>query len=89
MWKASTSPTDPKSPTTAEGNRQKNPGRRFAQIVKLKPEHVEAYKKCHASVWPEVLKQIKDCNIQDCMKTNYPPPPARGFLHICQLGLIA
>ncbi|KAI9904128.1 hypothetical protein N3K66_000657 [Trichothecium roseum] len=65
MWKASTSPTDPKSPTTAEGNRQKNPGRRFAQIVKLKPEHVEAYKKCHASVWPEVLKQIKDCNIQD------------------------
>lgn len=38
----------------------------MAQIVKLKPEHVEEYKKCHAKVWPEVLKQIKDSNIEDC-----------------------
>ena len=45
----------------------KNPGRRYAQIVKLKPEHVEEYKKVHAAVWPEVLKQIKDCKIEDCM----------------------
>lgn len=42
------------------------PGHRFAQIVKLKPEHVEKYKEIHAAVWPEVLNQIKDCNIQDC-----------------------
>ncbi|KAL2148906.1 hypothetical protein VTH82DRAFT_1592 [Thermothelomyces myriococcoides] len=41
------------------------PGHRFAQIVKLKPEHVEKYKEIHAAVWPEVLNQIKDCNIQD------------------------
>jgi len=34
--------------------------------VKLKPEFVEKYKECHAKVWPEVLKQIKDCNIEDC-----------------------
>jgi L-rhamnose mutarotase len=34
--------------------------------VKLKPEYVEKYKECHARVWPEVLKQIKDCNIEDC-----------------------
>lgn len=47
--------------------RTKNPGRRFAQIVKLKPEFVDKYKEAHAAVWPEVLKQIKDCNIQDCM----------------------
>lgn len=45
--------------------RTKNPGRRFAQIVKLKPEFVDKYKEAHAAVWPEVLKQIKDCNIQD------------------------
>ncbi|KAJ2903722.1 L-rhamnose mutarotase [Zalerion maritima] len=50
----------PVSPT-----RVKNPGRRIAQIVKLKPEHVERYKEVHAAVWPEVLKQIKSCNIED------------------------
>jgi hypothetical protein len=44
----------------------KNPGRRYAQIVKLKPEHVDEYKKVHAAVWPEVLKQIKDCKMEDC-----------------------
>ncbi|CAI0654774.1 L-rhamnose mutarotase [Colletotrichum fructicola] len=45
--------------------RQKNPGRRFAQIVKLKPEFIDKYKEVHAAVWPEVLKQIKECNIVD------------------------
>jgi L-rhamnose mutarotase len=44
----------------------RNPGRRFAQIIKLKPEFVEKYKDAHASVWPEVLKEIRDCNIRDC-----------------------
>lgn len=34
--------------------------------MKLKPEFVDKYKECHARVWPEVLKQIKDCNIEDC-----------------------
>jgi L-rhamnose mutarotase len=43
------------------------PGRRLAQIVRLKPEYVAEYKECHSKVWPEVLKQIKDCNIEDCM----------------------
>lgn len=41
--------------------------RRVAQIVRLKPEHGPEYKECHAKVWPDVLKQIKDCNIEDCM----------------------
>ncbi len=27
---------------------------------------MDKYKECHAKVWPEVLKQIKDCNIEDC-----------------------
>jgi L-rhamnose mutarotase len=30
---------------------------------------VDKYKEVHAAVWPEVLKQIKDCNIQDCTLT--------------------
>ncbi|KAH8776964.1 hypothetical protein BGZ57DRAFT_358104 [Hyaloscypha finlandica] len=55
----------PTSPTSRPTYRLKNQGRRVAQIVKLKPECVEKYKECHAKVWPEVLKQIKDCNIED------------------------
>lgn len=39
--------------------------RRIAQIVKLKPEALKAYKECHAAVWPAVLEQIKDFNIFD------------------------
>lgn len=39
--------------------------KRFGQIIGVKPEHFEAYKKYHAAVWPEVLNKIKDCNIQN------------------------
>ena len=59
------SPPPPESPLL-DSTRQPNPGRRVAQIVKLKPEYVTKYKACHAAVWPEVLKQIKTCNIRDC-----------------------
>ncbi|KAL8381092.1 hypothetical protein RB595_005397 [Gaeumannomyces hyphopodioides] len=54
---------DPLSPTTQA--KRRNPGRRYAQIVKLKPEHRKEYKEVHAKVWPEVLAQIKACNIVD------------------------
>jgi len=71
MW-ANTSSSNPASPTTPQIQsatsptyRLKHQGRRVAQIVKLKPEYVDKYKECHSKVWPEVLKQIKDCNIED------------------------
>ncbi|POR32546.1 L-rhamnose mutarotase [Tolypocladium paradoxum] len=67
MWKPE-SPTPPKSPPGMEGAappRKRNPGRRFGQVVKLRPECVDAYKACHARIWPEVAKQIKDCNMED------------------------
>ncbi|KAH7316540.1 rhamnose mutarotase [Stachybotrys elegans] len=66
MWQP-TSPTEPTSPPPVfePSSRQKNPGRRIGQIVKLRPECVEEYKACHAKVWPEVLKQIKECSIED------------------------
>ncbi len=38
---------------------------RFGQIIGLKPEKVEEYKKLHAAVWPSVLKKIKDCHIRN------------------------
>jgi hypothetical protein len=40
--------------------------RRMHQIVRLKPEYYEAYKKCHAEVWPEVKEQIRRSGIRDC-----------------------
>ncbi|KAI0130073.1 hypothetical protein BJ170DRAFT_681544 [Xylariales sp. AK1849] len=72
LWSNPTSPTTetgPTSPTRSQwpqdSGRQRNPGKRIAQIVKLKPESVAKYKECHAAVWPEVLQQIKVCNIID------------------------
>ncbi|KAI3327394.1 DUF718-domain-containing protein [Xylariaceae sp. AK1471] len=75
LWKpssGSTSPPPAPEPTSLgvtrprqESIRQPFVGRRFAQIVKLKPEFVGRYKEVHAAVWPEVLKQIRECNIRD------------------------
>ena len=39
--------------------------KRFGQIIGVKPEHFEAYKKYHAKVWPEILKMINECNIRN------------------------
>ncbi len=38
---------------------------RFAQIIGIKPEHIEEYEKLHAEVWPGVLKTIEECNIRN------------------------
>lgn len=34
-------------------------------VAGLKPEKVDYYKQLHESVWPNVLKKIKDCNIRN------------------------
>lgn len=39
--------------------------KRFGQVIRIKPEHFEEYKKFHAAVWPEVLNKIKECNISN------------------------
>ncbi|KAI0384594.1 rhamnose mutarotase [Hypomontagnella monticulosa] len=64
MWKphAPPPPRDTKSP---DPETKQKTIRRIAQIVKLKPEFIDKYKEVHAAVWPEVLQQIKVCNIQD------------------------
>jgi hypothetical protein len=78
MWKATSSPPPGEEPTPApKGHahtrtlsvKLKNPGRWFGQVVKLKKDRVEEYKACHAKIWPEVAKQIKDCGIEDCKLT--------------------
>ena len=39
---------------------------RIGQVVRLRPEHTEAYLALHRTAWPEVLAMISECNI-----TNY------------------
>ena len=39
--------------------------KRYGQLIKLKPEKYEEYKKLHAAVWPEVLQMITECNIRN------------------------
>lgn len=37
----------------------------FGQIGRLKPEKIQEYCALHANPWPEVLKTITDCNLQN------------------------
>jgi L-rhamnose mutarotase len=38
---------------------------RFGSLIQVKPDRLEDYKKCHAAVWPGVLKKITECNIRN------------------------
>lgn len=39
--------------------------KRYGWVIRLHPGKLDEYKRLHAAVWPEVLKLIKDCNIQN------------------------
>ena len=39
--------------------------RRFGQMIKIKPDGLEAYKRWHANPLPGVNEIIKECNIQN------------------------
>ena len=38
---------------------------RYGQVLGINPEHIEAYTRLHAAVWPAVLQMIHDCNIRN------------------------
>jgi L-rhamnose mutarotase len=44
---------------------RKNSLQRYGMVIGLRPDQVNRYKKLHAAVWPEVLKMIKKCRIQN------------------------
>ncbi|PVH97563.1 rhamnose mutarotase [Periconia macrospinosa] len=48
--------------------------RRIAQYIYLQPGSEAAYRECHAKVWPKVLEQIKDSNIEDYSINIIPSP---------------
>ena len=39
--------------------------KRYGSVIGLKPEAVAEYKRLHAAVWPEVLKQIEQSGIRN------------------------
>jgi L-rhamnose mutarotase len=41
----------------------KGGAKRFGQMIRLKPEGAEEYKRQHAAVWPGVLAMIKECHL--------------------------
>ena len=49
--------------------------KRYGQVIRLRPEKYEEYKKLHAAVWPGVLDMISRCNI-----SNYTIFHREGFL---------
>ncbi len=42
-----------------------NSVQRIGLVINLRPEKVQEYKQLHASVWPDVLAQIKASNIRN------------------------
>lgn len=39
--------------------------KRYGAVIGLKPEDIAEYKRLHADVWPDVLKQIRASNIRN------------------------
>ena len=39
--------------------------KRFGQLIGLKEENLDVYKKYHAEIWPEIANMIRECNIQN------------------------
>ena len=39
--------------------------KRYGSVIAVKAEKLDEYKKLHAAVWPDVLKMIKECNINN------------------------
>lgn len=38
---------------------------RHGQVIRIRKEKLEEYRKYHADVWPEVLSMIRQCNIEN------------------------
>ena len=48
---------------------------RHAEVIKVRPERFDEYRKAHAEVWPGVARMITNCNIR-----NYSIYERDGFL---------
>src|SRR5258706_12474403 len=41
------------------------PVQRYGMVTGIRPDKIARYEQLHAAVWPEGLKKIKECNIQN------------------------
>ena len=39
--------------------------KRYGMVIGVRAEKIEEYKKLHAAAWPDVLRRIKECHIQN------------------------
>lgn len=39
--------------------------KRYGMVIGVRPEKLDAYKRLHAAVWPDVLRMIHECNIRN------------------------
>jgi L-rhamnose mutarotase len=39
--------------------------KRYGMVIGLRTERLEEYRKLHAAVWPDVLKMIRECHLQN------------------------
>ncbi len=39
--------------------------KRYGMVIGVRAEKLDEYKKLHAAVWPDVLKMIKECHMQN------------------------
>lgn len=39
--------------------------KRYGMVIGIRAEKIDEYKRLHAAVWPDVLRRIKECNIQN------------------------
>jgi len=39
--------------------------KRYGMVIGVRPEKIDEYKRLHAAVWPDVLRMIKQCHIQN------------------------
>ena len=39
--------------------------KRYGQVLKIRPEKIDEYKKYHREIWPEIAEKIRECNIRN------------------------
>ncbi len=39
--------------------------KRYGELIKIRPEKFEEYKRLHSNVWPEILQTLHECNFRN------------------------
>ena len=39
--------------------------KRYGQVIRVRADRLEEYRRCHAEVWPGILQMIRQCHIRN------------------------